>query len=46
MKKIISLLLAMAFTVSASSAESLHKTLSALGVNKSAIAIYIKDVVI
>lgn len=44
MKKIISLLFAMAFTVSASSAESLHKTLSALGVNKSAIAIYIKDV--
>lgn len=44
MKKIISLLLAMAFTVSASSAESLHKTLSALGVNKSAVAIYIKDV--
>ena len=34
----------MAFTVSASSAESLHKTLSALGVNKSAVAIYIKDV--
>ena len=44
MKKIISLLLAMAFTVSASCAESLHKTLSALGVNKSAVAIYIKDV--
>ena len=44
MKKIISLLLVMAFTVSASSAESLHKTLSALGVNKSAVAIYIKDV--
>lgn len=44
MKKIISLLFAMAFTVSASSAESLHKTLSALGVNKSAVAIYIKDV--
>lgn len=44
MKKIISLLLAMVFTVSASSAESLHKTLSALGVNKSAVAIYIKDV--
>lgn len=44
MKKIISLLLTMAFTVSASSAESLHKTLSALGVNKSAVAIYIKDV--
>ncbi len=44
MKKIISLLLAMAFTVSAASAESLHKTLSSLGVNKSAVAIYIKDV--
>lgn len=44
MKKIISLLLVMAFTVSASSAESLHKTLSTLGVNKSAVAIYIKDV--
>lgn len=44
MKKIISLLLAMAFTISAASAESLHKTLSSLGVNKSAVAIYIKDV--
>lgn len=44
MKKIISLFLTMMFTLSTASAESLHKTLSSLDVNKSAVAIYIKDV--
>ena len=44
MRKIVSLLIFMAFTVNVASAEAITKTLTKLGVNKSAISVYIKDV--
>lgn len=44
MQKIISLLLLLCFTVTSAAAESINKTINELGVNKSAIAISIKDV--
>lgn len=44
MQKIISLLLFMALSVNAACAESMTKMLTKLGVNKGAIAVYIKDV--
>lgn len=44
MQKIISLLIFMALSVNAVCAESITKTLTKLGVNKSAVAVYIKDV--
>lgn len=44
MRKIISLLLFMALSVSAANAESITKMLTSLGVNKDAVSVYIKDV--
>lgn len=44
MQKIISLLLFMALSINAANAESLTKMLTRLGVNKGAVAVYIKDV--
>ncbi len=44
MQKIISLLLLLCFTVTSAAAESINKTINELGVNKSAVAISIKDV--
>lgn len=43
MQKIISFLLFMAFTVNMANAESITKTLTKLGVNKSAVAVYVKE---
>ena len=44
MRKILGLLLAFAFSITSVSAESLDKTLSNLGINKSAVSVSIKEV--
>lgn len=44
MRKILGLLLAFAFSITSVSAESLNKTLSNLGINKSAVSVSIKEV--
>lgn len=44
MRKIISLLLSLCFSITFANAESINKTLSSLNVNKNAVSISIKDV--
>lgn len=44
MRKILGLLLAISFSITSVSAESLNKTLTNLGINKSAVSISIKEV--
>ena len=44
MQKIISLIMAFVLSISAASAESINKTISGLGINKSAVSVSIKNI--
>ena len=44
MQKIISLIMAFALSISVASAESINKTISGLGINKSAVSVSIKNI--
>ncbi|MBR6301807.1 D-alanyl-D-alanine carboxypeptidase/D-alanyl-D-alanine-endopeptidase [bacterium] len=44
MQKIISLIMAFAISISAASAESINRTISGLGINKSAVSVSVKNI--